>query len=89
MVAAICAAPAVVLQPLGILNNKHATCYPVPKFRHMLQPGFTSNDAVVVDGNVITSQGPGSSLKFSLRLTELLYGPEMRQKLSDEMLADI
>ena len=89
LVAAICAAPAVALQPIGILNNKRATCYPVPKFRDMLQPDFTSNDAVVVDGNVITSQGPGSSLKFSLRLAELLYGSEMQEKLSNEMLAGI
>ena len=89
MLAAICAAPAVVLQPLGILTNKMATCYPAPKFRGTLQPEYTSNDAVVRDGNVITSQGPGSSLKFSLLLVEALYGVEVREKVAKEMLSHI
>jgi protein deglycase len=88
LVAAICAAPAVALQPLGILNNKRATCYP-GRFRGMLQAEYTSDDAVVKDHNVITSQGPGTSLKFALKLVESLYGAEMKEKLKREMLADL
>jgi protein deglycase len=87
-VAAICAAPAVALQPLGILNNKKATCYP-GRFRGMLQPEFTSDDAVVKDRNLITSQGPGTSLKFALALVDALYGSEMKEKLKKEMLAGL
>lgn len=89
LVAAICAAPALVLQPLGILHNKHATCYPAPKFRETLQSEYTSDEAVVRDGHVITSQGPGSSLQFSLKLVEALYGEEMSAKIAKEMLANI
>lgn len=89
-ISAICAAPAVALVPLGILNDKKATCYPAAKFREMLQKEFTiSADAVVVDQNVITSQGPGTSLKFSLALVEALYGVEMKEKLAKEMCADV
>jgi len=88
-VAAICAAPAVALQPLGILQDKRATCYPAPKFRDTLQPAYVSNDAVVVDGHVITSQGPGSSLKFAIRLAETLFGKDTADKLKKEMLEGI
>jgi protein deglycase len=42
---------------------------------------------VVVDQNIITSQGPGTSLKFSLALVEVLYGTEMKDKLAKEMCA--
>jgi 4-methyl-5(b-hydroxyethyl)-thiazole monophosphate biosynthesis len=45
-----------------------------------------SNDRVVVDGNVITSQGPGTSLEFSLKLVEILFGVGKATELSKEML---
>jgi 4-methyl-5(b-hydroxyethyl)-thiazole monophosphate biosynthesis len=88
-ISAICAAPAVALTPLGILTGKNATCYPAPKFREKLELAFTSENAVVVDQNVVTSQGPGTSLKFSLKLVELLYGVELKEKLAKEMCADV
>jgi len=67
---AICAAPAVVLQTHGLLAGPGATCYPAPPFRStMADP---SEDKVVVQGNVITSQGPGTSLLFALSLGEQL-----------------
>lgn len=67
---AICAAPAVVLQTHGLLAGPGATCYPAPPFRStMANP---SDDKVVVQGNVITSQGPGTSLLFALSLGEQL-----------------
>ena len=84
-ISAICAAPAVVLVPLGILQGKNATCYPAAKFRDSMQKDFTSNDDVVIDQNVITSRGPGTSLKFALALVELLFGAEMKDKLAKEM----
>lgn len=86
-ISAICAAPAVALAPLGLLKSRMATCYPAGKFRDVLQKEFTSNDAVVMDQNIITSQGPGTSLKFSLALVEILYGTEMKEKLAKEMCA--
>lgn len=89
LISAICAAPAVVLAPLGILTGKRATCYPAKKFRDVLESEFISTDAVIVDNNVITSQGPGTSLKFSLALVGLLYGNEIQEKLSLEMCADV
>lgn len=45
-----------------------------------------SNDRVVVDKNIITSQGPGTALEFSLTLVELLYGKSAADLLSDQMV---
>ncbi len=78
LIAAICAAPAVVLAPLGILHNKTATCFPG------MQGAFGKTtvykeEAVVVDGNIITSRGPGTAMEFALALLE---------KLTDKAAAD-
>jgi 4-methyl-5(b-hydroxyethyl)-thiazole monophosphate biosynthesis len=85
LVAAICAAPAEVLAPLGILDGKKATCYPG------CESGFSSKmvhlqKSVVTDGNVITSQGPGSALEFSLEIVRKLVGDEMADLVRDKML---
>ena len=73
-VAAICAAPAVTLAPLGILSGKKATCYPGLE-KTLAQAGATHiSERVVRDGNVITSNGPSSAIPFSIALIEALCG---------------
>ena len=44
------------------------------------------DEEVVVQGNVVTSQGPGTGLKFAIKLGELLYGEEKAKQIADEML---
>ena len=74
---AVCASPAVVLAPQGLLvESSPATCYPAPNFRETLKT--VSDDKVVVADNVVTSQGPGTSLLFALSLGEQLFGKEVR-----------
>lgn len=77
-VAAICAAPSV-LAAAGLLDGKRATCYPTclddfPKVK--LQTA-----AVVEDGNLITSRGPGTAMDFALTLVERLTGHAKRQEV--------
>lgn len=84
-IAAICASPAILLSTHGILNLKRATCYPSSKFKAMI-PLYV-DEPVVIDGNIITSQGPGTSLLFSLTLVEILYGKKLAKKLATEMLS--
>lgn len=72
-VAAICAAPALVLSPLGLLDDKRATCHPAFHSR-LVAKNVIVDKSVVVDGNVITSQGPGTAMEFSLVLIEQLVG---------------
>jgi 4-methyl-5(b-hydroxyethyl)-thiazole monophosphate biosynthesis len=81
--AAICASPAVALKPHGLLENKKATCYP-----SLLSELDNPEQAkVVVDGNCITSQGPGTALEFSLKLIELLFDKEKSREVAKAMLA--
>lgn len=77
-VAAICAAPSV-LAAAGLLDGRKATCYPTclddfPKVN--LQAA-----AVVEDGNIITSRGPGTAMDFALALVERLAGKAKRQEV--------
>ena len=46
-----------------------------------------SEEDVVVSGNLVTSQGPGTALRFALQLGEELYGSEKREQIAKEMLA--
>ncbi|MCK4869673.1 MAG: DJ-1/PfpI family protein [Gammaproteobacteria bacterium] len=80
--AGICAAPVVVLQHHGLLEGKKATCHPA--MISQLQNAI--NDRVVVDTNVITSQGPGTALEFALVLVELLYDQETADKIAQAMV---
>jgi 4-methyl-5(b-hydroxyethyl)-thiazole monophosphate biosynthesis len=72
--AAICAAPAVVLAPHGLLAHKRATCHPA--FSRDLAGATPVDQRVVVDGNVVTSRGPGTALEFALALVALLFGED-------------
>lgn len=78
--AAICASPAVVFQHHGILDNRKATCH--PSFRDRLPKEAVSDERVVVDGNCVTSQAPGTAVEFALKLVELLYGSDKAQKVA-------
>lgn len=87
IIAAICAAPALVLSPLGILDGKNATCY------SGMEKEFKNNtrfkpDPVVVDGNVITSRGPSTALLFALAIVEKLLGREASEELRKATLLD-
>ena len=81
--AAICAAPAVVLEEHGLLEGG-ATCYPT--LQEKLKSVQVEDKGVVVSGNCITSQGPGTAIAFSLKLVELLFGAERAKSVADAML---
>jgi len=81
--AAICASPAVALKPHGLLKDKKATCYP----SLLSELDNPEHAKVVVDGNCITSQGPGTALEFSLKLIELLFDKQKSREVAQAMLA--
>ena len=83
--AAICAAPAMALQPFGVLRQRRMTCY--PSFSDRLSGCSFVDEPVVVDGNCITSQGPGTALAFALTLVEQLCGRSTRNQVAEAMLA--
>ncbi|MCD8186051.1 MAG: DJ-1/PfpI family protein [Rikenellaceae bacterium] len=83
-VAAICASP-MVLGGLGILQGRGATCY--PGFETYLKGADLRTDqAVVVDGQVITGKGPGMTLEFALTLVQILAGKSKRDKIAEQLL---
>lgn len=43
---------------------------------------------VAVDGNCITSQEPGTALRFALKLVELLFDKEKSEEIAQAMLAE-
>lgn len=72
MVAAICAAPALVLAANALLDGKNATCYPADAFVKMLKNARYTGADVEVDGNFITANGPRSAFAFSLEICNYL-----------------
>ena len=81
---AICAAPVVVLQHHGLLAGRAATCH--PSFAAQLKNLVKVAERVVVDGNCITSRGPGTAIEFALALIEALYGAEKARSIGQQML---
>lgn len=86
LVAAICASPALVLAPTGILKNRSATCYPGMQENFGSDVKYKDED-VVIDGNIITSRGPATALAFSLAIVEKLAGKETADKIKKATLA--
>jgi len=74
-VGSICAA-ALALHAAGILEGKRFTCYPgvEEKLPSNMQP---VNEVVVVDGHLITSQGPGTAFEFALKVIAECSSPNL------------
>jgi 4-methyl-5(b-hydroxyethyl)-thiazole monophosphate biosynthesis len=82
--AAICAAPSVLAQA-GLLDGRRATSFP-----GFLDPTHTpglklTDGAVVSDGQVITSRGPGTAMDFALTLIERLRGRAARDAVESRL----
>ncbi|MFP4362952.1 MAG: DJ-1 family glyoxalase III [Spirochaetia bacterium] len=79
MIAAICAAPGVVLGKTDILKKRRFTCY--PGFEERVYGAVFSEDRVVVDGNVITSRGPGTAAEMACTIIEYLTDKQTADKI--------
>jgi 4-methyl-5(b-hydroxyethyl)-thiazole monophosphate biosynthesis len=83
--AAICAAPKVFANA-GLLDGRTATSYPGALVADDLGKTTLSEQAVVRDGTVITSRGPGTAMDFALSLIEILLGADQRQAVETPLL---
>lgn len=83
-IAAICASPAVVLAPLGIIEGKEATCY--PGFEVALKNCQIAYRPVAVDGNVITANGPGNTITFALAIVANALSEEKAREIAEGLL---
>ena len=83
LLAAICAAP-LVLDAHGLLAGKTFTCF--PGLRDRIESKGWSAEPVVEDGELITSQGPGTAMAFALRLVRRLAGEDAEESVAEGLL---
>lgn len=81
-IGAVCAAP-LTLQAAGILRGRRVTCHPAVADRLTVTPRL--DDRVVVEGRLVTSQGPGTSMEFALAMVRLVEGDRKAQSLAQSM----
>lgn len=83
-IAAICAAPAVVLGQLGLLKGERATCY--PGFEEMLIDAKSVDLPVVTSGKFVTASGPGLATKWALEIVKEAMGKDKAREVANGML---
>lgn len=82
--AAICAAPKA-LAAAGILQGKTATSFP-GVLASLSDDSITiTENAVEIDGNIVTSRSAGTAMEFALSLIELLEGKEKRDEVNQQL----
>lgn len=84
-IAAICASPAVVLAPLGILNGHKATCYPGMEPITLTEAEMTG-EPVVQSGNLITANGPANTFAFALAIAAKAEGAQKAGEVAAGLL---
>ncbi len=85
-IAAICAAPTI-LAKIGILEGRECICYPDMAAVLSQYGGIVKDEAVVVDGNFITSKSAGTAEIFALKLIEILCGKEASEQVRNSIYA--
>ncbi|XP_037566928.1 Parkinson disease protein 7 homolog [Dermacentor silvarum] len=88
LVAAICAAP-IALMSHGIGQGKHVTSHPSKKEDISKGDYKYCEDRVVIDGQLITSRGPGTAFEFALAIVEKLENKAAAEKLIPPMLVKV
>ena len=85
-VAAICAAPSVVLGLLPDLKGKKMTCY--DGFEPaLIEKGVEyTKDGVAVDGNIITGRGAGFAVDFGLAIVAYLKGQDTADNVARSIM---
>lgn len=85
IVAFICAGT-LVAKAAGIPVTHKVTSYPGAVREQLVNVYNYSEERVVVDDNVITSRGPGTSFLFALTIVEQLLDSKVVESLKSEML---
>ncbi|MDR2129607.1 MAG: DJ-1/PfpI family protein [Odoribacteraceae bacterium] len=83
-IAAICAAPAVVLSKLRVPRPLRLTCY--PGFESLLSAHRVVTDGVAIDDHFITARGPGFAVTFGIEIVAKVHGRERAGAVGAGML---
>lgn len=85
LIAAICASPAIVLHgACNLLQGREFTCYPGTE--DQIRGAHFRAERVVKDGNIITSQGPGTAGEFAISIISVLEGPQKANEVAQHTL---
>ncbi len=85
LLAVICAAP-IALVPGKLCAGRRVTSY--PGVREQVEPFCAAwlDQSVVIDGNLVTSQGPGTAVALGLALIRLTAGADVATQVATDML---
>ena len=84
LICAICASPAVVLAPLGLLTGKKFTCY--PGMEETVQGSHWTDKRVIISDNIITSRAAGTAGEFSIAIISQLLGETEGDRIAQAVL---
>lgn len=85
-VAAICAAPGLVVSQLPSLTGKKFTCYDGFEQAPAQKGGEYVRTPAVADGNLITGRGPGCAVDFALAIVEHIKGHTLASEIRASMM---
>ena len=88
LVAAICAAPGLVVAQLDTLQDKKFTCYTGFEPALLAKGAVHTGEPAVISGNLVTGRGPGCAIAFGLAILQAACGKAVAQKVSDGMLVE-
>lgn len=83
-IAAICAAPAVVLGQLGMLQGKKASCY--PGFEELCSGATMVDSPVVICDNIVTGNGPANATSWALNIVSVAKDEQFAIHIANGML---
>lgn len=84
-IAAICAAPALVLAPLGIIKDREVTVYPGMEEGCRAGGAKMINVPVATDGVLITGNGPAAAMEFSYAIVAHTISTNAARDIADAM----
>jgi len=85
-VAAICAAPGLVLSQLDGLEGKKFTCFEGFQDALIGKGAVYTPESTVTDGRIITGRGAGHAVSFGLAILSYLRGPEAAEKVKSGLM---
>lgn len=83
-IAAICAAPSIVLGGMGILKGKKATCY--PGMESGMVGAIPQDKPCCIDDKIITGRGAGAAIDFALALCAILKGSQAAEQIRRDIV---
>lgn len=83
LICAICAATTVLSQA-DLIRGKRVTAY--PEYRDKLPGAQYEDSAVVIDGKIITSQGPATAMAFALAIVSRFAGRHAADEIAAKLL---